>query len=170
MSPGRYDTPAPRRTVEQTDWQNWHGRQLRAAQQAEIREREGLDSVEAGTPPAGTDIAVFMVAREVDSTAVGCGALRQLDEYTAEIKRMYVLPEYRGRGIAGEIVAALEDFARTMGWRRLVLETGDRLPEAAGLYRKLGYRSIPLFGDYLGSESSLCFAKDLPVTPGTDSS
>ena len=149
------------RTIEQTSWDNWHGRLLRQAQQDELRERYGDGSEESGTAPTGEDIAVFMVARELSGEAVGCGALRQLDATTAEIKRMFVPVAHRGRGIAREILAALEDFARVEGWTRLVLETGDLQHEAIGLYESAGYHRIPKFGEYVDVEISICFGKDL---------
>ena len=149
------------RTVEQTAWDNWHGRKLREAQQDELRVRYGDGSEESGTPPTGDDIAVFMVARELSGEAVGCGALRQLDEKTAEIKRMYVVPAHRGRGIAREILAALEDYARVEGWTRLLLETGDLQHESLGLYESSGYQRIQKFGSYANVEISICLGKDL---------
>jgi len=155
------DRPRPGRTVEQTSWDNWHGRKLREAQQLELRERYGEGSSEPGTAPSEGDVTVFLVAREPSGEAVGCGALRQLDETTGEIKRMFVPVEHRGRGISHEILLALEKQARIFGWTRLVLETGERQPEAIGLYRTASYLQIPNFGPYAGEPTSLCFAKDL---------
>ena len=98
----------------------------------------------------------------VDGVAVGCGAIRRLDEVTAEIKRMYVDPSVRGRGIGRALVEALENEARVAGVTRIVLETGTRLPQAIGLYEAMGYARIPLFGEYLSSpDTSLCFGKSL---------
>jgi GNAT superfamily N-acetyltransferase len=98
----------------------------------------------------------------LDDVAVGCGAVRRLDEATAELKRMYVDPSVRGRGIGRAIVEALEREARLLGVTRIVLETGTRLPPAIRLYEAMGYAPIPLFGEYLSSpETSLCFGKSL---------
>src|SRR5688572_4420964 len=103
----------------------------------------------------------FVVAY-LENAAVGCGAVRRLDETTAELKRMYVDPSVRGQGIGRAIVAALEREARLLGVTRIVLETGTRLAPAIRLYEAMGYKRIPLFGEYLSSpETSLCFGKPL---------
>ena len=108
-----------------------------------------------------TGDGAFLVAY-LDDMAVGCGAVRRLDEATAEIKRMYVDPSVRGRGIGRALVEALECEARLVGVRRIVLETGTRLAPAIKLYEAMGYAHIPLFGEYLSSpNTSLCFGKSL---------
>jgi len=103
----------------------------------------------------------FLVAY-VDDVAVGCGAVRRLDEATAELKRMYVAPSARGQGIGRALVKALEREARLLGVTKIVLETGTRLTPAIKLYEAMGYARIPLFGEYLSSpDTSLCFGKSL---------
>lgn len=103
----------------------------------------------------------FIVAH-LDGVAVGCGAVRRLDAATAELKRMYVDPSARGRGIGREIVEALEREARMLGITKIVLETGTRLAPAIKLYEAMGYARIPLFGEYRSSpNTSLCFGKSL---------
>ena len=103
----------------------------------------------------------FLVAY-LDDAVVGCGAVRRLDETTAEIKRMYVNPSVRGRGIGRALVEALEREARLIGVTKIVLETGTRLASAIKLYEAMGYAHIPLFGEYLSSpNTSLCFGKSL---------
>jgi len=103
----------------------------------------------------------FLVAY-LDDAAVGCGAVRRLDQTTAEIKRMYVNPSVRGRGIGRALVEALEREARLIGVTKIVLETGTRLASAIKLYEAMGYEHIPLFGEYLSSpNTSLCFGKSL---------
>jgi putative acetyltransferase len=98
----------------------------------------------------------------VDGEAVGCGAVRRIDGEHAEIKRMFVAPEFRGQGLGRAIVEALEGEARRLGVSRVVLETGTRLPRAIALYESAGYARIPLFGEYTASpETSLCFGKAL---------
>jgi putative acetyltransferase len=95
-------------------------------------------------------------------TPVGCGALRQLDDATAELKRMYVAVAYRGTGLGRRLLAALEGEARLLGVRRVVLETGIRQAAALALYRATGFQSIPLFGEYLRSPTtSICLGKEL---------
>jgi GNAT superfamily N-acetyltransferase len=103
----------------------------------------------------------FLVAY-LDDMAVGCGAVRRLDEATAEIKRMYVDPSVRDRGIGRALVEALECEARLVGVTRIVLEMGTRLAPAIKLYEAMGYAHIPLFGEYPSSpNTSLCFDKSL---------
>lgn len=103
----------------------------------------------------------FVIAY-LDGAAVGCGAVRKIDPATAELKRMYVDPKARGRGVGKALVAALESEARTLGVTTVVLETGTRLRAAIGLYEAMGYKRIPLFGEYLSSpDTSLCFGTSL---------
>jgi GNAT superfamily N-acetyltransferase len=105
---------------------------------------------------------VFLVIYQ-DAVPVGCGALRIIDPETAELKRMYVSPAVRGGGLGRRLVAALEDQARALGVRRLVLETGVRQAAALALYQATGFRPIPLFGEYCRSpETSICLGKELP--------
>jgi putative acetyltransferase len=103
----------------------------------------------------------FLIAY-LDDVAVGCGAVRRLDETTAEIKRMYVDPSVRSRGIGRALVEALEREARLVDLTTIVLETGTRLASAVKLYEAMGYARIPLFAEYLSSPgTSLCFGKSL---------
>jgi GNAT superfamily N-acetyltransferase len=103
----------------------------------------------------------FVIAYLGD-VAVGCGAVRRLDPQTAELKRMYVDPSVRGRGIGRALVEALEQEARLLGVTDIVLETGTRLARAIRLYEAMGFARIPLFGEYLSSpNTSLCFGKSL---------
>jgi GNAT superfamily N-acetyltransferase len=90
------------------------------------------------------------VARDDEGTALGCGALRALGDDVAEVKRMYVVPAARGRGVSKAVLAALEDAAREHGWTTLRLETGPLQPDAIGLYTSAGYRPIGAFGAYVG--------------------
>ena len=94
-----------------------------------------------------------------DGHAVGCGAIRPYSDDAVEIKRMFVLPELRGQGIAAAVLAALEKRAAELGFRRCILETGNKQPEAIHLYQKSGYRIIPNFGQYADDESSVCMEK-----------
>lgn len=104
---------------------------------------------------------VFVIAYLGD-LAVGCGAVRRLDEATAELKRMYVDPSVRGQGIGRSLVEALEREARLLGAASVVLETGTRLAPAIKMYEAMGYVRIPLFGEYLSSpNTSICFGKSL---------
>lgn len=112
----------------------------------------------------------FLVARW-SGRPVGCGALRPLRDAAlarevgpavGELKRMYVAPEMRGRGIGRALLERLEAEARTLGIGRLVLETGTRQGEALSLYRRAGFAEIPAYGEYvLSPGTSVCLAKAL---------
>ncbi len=117
-------------------------------------------SIEGLLPEDVTDRLVFLVAR-IGSRPVACGAVRELDPATGEIKRMFVRPEHRGQGVARAILAALEARAGELGYATLRIETGSRQPEAVGLYTSAGYVAIPPFGKYVGNPYSHCFEKRL---------
>lgn len=91
--------------------------------------------------------------------AVGCGAFREYESNVAEIKRMFVKPEERGRGVAGKILTELENWARELDYTECILETGIKQPEAIRLYQKSGYEKIPSYGQYLNVENSVCMRK-----------
>jgi putative acetyltransferase len=97
----------------------------------------------------------------IGSQPFGCGAIRLIDSVTAEIKRMYIIPKARGLGLGLKLLMTLENEAVRLGASRLVLETGDRQPEALRLYKKAGFVSIPAFGEYMSSPLSVCMGKDL---------
>ena len=103
-------------------------------------------------------LGTFVVAR-ADGRAVGCGAVRLLDPTTVEVKRMYVEPEMRGRGVAKEILAYLEAAGRELRAERAVLETGIYQDEAIGLYRRAGYTEVACWGEYTTSPTSVCYEK-----------
>nr|WP_203935390.1 GNAT family N-acetyltransferase [Planosporangium mesophilum] len=148
--------------IEERPWDDPAGTALRAAQRAELDERYGCDDHEPGTPPSAADIDVFLVAVDREQgRALGCGALRRLDASVAEIKRMYVVPDARGTGVATGILRALEQAAVARGWLSLRLETGTAQPDAIRFYEREGYRSIPLFGSYVGSSVSVCYERVL---------
>jgi len=114
-------------------------------------------------PPAG----VFLVGW-VGDQAVASGGLRRHDGRTAEIKRMYVVPEHRGRGFARSVLAGLERWAVDLGYGQIVLETGVEQPEAIALYTSSGYRPVQGFGHYRDSQLSRSFGKPLSGTRGPD--
>lgn len=113
-------------------------------------------------PPEG----MFLVAY-LDGVPVGTGAWRRTavvalgGSLGAEIKRMYVVPEQRGSGLARRILAELESTAAAAGHDLLVLETGLMQPEAIGLYESAGYLPIERFGHYRDSDVNRCFGKRL---------
>lgn len=91
---------------------------------------------------------------------VGCGAFKPYDEQLVEIKRMFVLPEYRGQGVAPVVLAELERWAKELHYAGYVLETGKKQPEAIRLYEKSGYQRIPNYGQYASVENSVCMQKN----------
>ena len=107
-------------------------------------------------PPDGA----FLVAWE-GQEPVACGGVCRYDEATAELRRMYVRPEARGRGLSRALLGALEEEARGLRYDFLRLETGDRQPEAIGLYVSAGYQPIPRFGPFADDERSVCLEKRL---------
>ena len=113
-------------------------------------------------PPAG----LFLVA-EVDGEPAGCGAWRRHGDGEVEIKRVYVVPAFRRLGLAQLVVAALEDSARTAGHRCVVLNSGDRQPEALALYAALGYRPVPGYGIYAGEAGAVFLGREL-TDPGEE--
>ena len=97
--------------------------------------------------------------------AVGCGCFRSMgEEYTIEIKRMYVMPEFRGNRIAGSILMELEQWAKAEGYLISKLETGVNQPEAVSLYERCGYNQIPNYPPYVGVAESICMVKKLTGT------
>lgn len=114
-------------------------------------------------PASEQDLLIAAVAYSGD-TPVACGALRELEPSAAEVKRMYVAPEARRIGAARRILAALEERADSLGYSAVRLGTGVRQPEAIALYESCGYRHIPCFGEYEGTELCVCFEKALRST------
>ena len=92
---------------------------------------------------------------------IGCGAIKHHDINTAEVKRMYVLDQIRGQGIATEILGQLELWAEELGYHKCILETGSRQHSAIALYKKNEYEVIDNYEQYLGVENSVCFGKTL---------
>lgn len=101
----------------------------------------------------------YVVIAYENEIPVGCGALKEFKENTMEIKRMFVVPEYRKKGIASLILNELERWTAELSYSKCVLETGKKQPEAIALYTKNGYKSIPNYGQYVGINNSLCFEK-----------
>ncbi|TVZ59601.1 N-acetylglutamate synthase-like GNAT family acetyltransferase [Flavobacteriaceae bacterium MAR_2010_105] len=107
------------------------------------------------------DVIKYAVVAYEDGVPVGCGAIKMFDSDTMEIKRMYVTPEFRGKGIAGKILNALEHWASQLDCNQVVLETGINQQEALALYKKSGFERISNYGQYIGVEKSFCFRKTL---------
>ena len=107
-----------------------------------------------------TNINHVVVAYD-DVEPLGCGAFKEFEAGTVEIKRMYVRPARRGQGVARAVLAELEQWARAAGYHTAVLETGKRQPEAIGLYETSGYAHTPNYGQYIGDANSVCLRKPL---------
>ena len=140
-------------------------RALTDAQQAEMRALYEGEADIGPTREASMFVepdGVFLVLRDDDGAAVACGGVARFDDERGELKRMYVLPERRGRGLGRRLLVELEAAAQRLGYRALVLETGDRQNEALGLYVSAGYARIPCYPPYDSRALSLCFEKRLP--------
>ncbi len=126
---------------------------------ADLAEKDGDDHAFYAqfNKPVGLDPLVAYS----DGKAVACGAIKELQPGVAEIKRMFTLPEYRGQGVASRLLVALEERARSKGFRECWLETGMKQVDAVALYRKNGYAVIPNYGPYEGVAYSICFRKVL---------
>jgi putative acetyltransferase len=96
-----------------------------------------------------------------ENQAVGCGCFKKYDENTFEIKRMFVNPQFRGRGISKLILSELENWGAHLGYSKSILETGIKQIEAIGLYERFGYQRIDNYNHYIGMENSVCMAKGL---------
>ena len=96
-----------------------------------------------------------------NNKAVGCGAFKEYNTEAVEIKRMYVNPNAREKGLGKQVLNDLEDWAKEVGYTSCVLETGMRQIEAVKFYKKCGYNSIPKYGQYKDMENSVCFKKEL---------
>lgn len=91
----------------------------------------------------------------------GCGAFKKYSEDLVEIKRMFVAPNYRKKGLASKILQELEKWAGEEGFQSCILETGKRMTEAVSFYRQMNYLPIEKYPPYENVENSLCFSKNL---------
>lgn len=162
--PGAYSAPVPSVRLESAVLTDPAVRELIEELNAELRglyPEEGAvhDRLDPGELAPGE--GVLLVAVDDDGGLLGCGAVRLREPGVGEIKRMYVRPHARGRGIASALLAALEAEASALYAERLVLETGERQGEALGLYRRAGYEQIDRFGEYVDSPLSLCMGRTL---------
>jgi GNAT superfamily N-acetyltransferase len=156
LRPLTYDHPVAHDLVEQVQEeyvQRYGGRDAAVVDAAEF------------LPPLG----IFLVAG-IDGEPAGCGARRALSPGVAEIKRVYVVPRFRRRGLAQVIVGALEVGAARAGHGSVVLNTGQEQPEALALYADLGYRPIEGYGIYACSPGAVFLGKDLAPRRGTEGS
>jgi GNAT superfamily N-acetyltransferase len=108
-----------------------------------------------------TDTLKNVVIAYQAKKAIGCGVFKKLNNNSVEIKRMFTLPETRGKGIATKILEALEIWAKELTYKSCVLETGKRMNYAVNFYSKNNYNLIPNYGQYKDVENSMCFKKEL---------
>lgn len=99
-----------------------------------------------------------------DHKPIGAGAIRRYDDENVELKRVFVHTEYQGRGIGSRLVSLLMEWAVELGYKRMILETGELLVESCAVYKKLGFTVIPNYGPYVDMPESLCMAKELERT------
>lgn len=107
------------------------------------------------------DVLKEVVVFYAEDLAVGCGAIKKFDDTSVEVKRMFVVSEKRGLGVAQKILRELEMCAMELGYKKCVLETGIRQVEAVKFYKKCDYKIIPNYGQYKNMENSICFEKRL---------
>lgn len=150
-------------TVHAVDHEDEVARRLWAEQWAELGQRYGGLSSPSDIPPDGL---ISSLVGWVGDTPVGTVAVRFAAPDgiapVAEIKRLYVAPDWRGRGFSKVLMGAAEKASRRAGATRIILETGTEQPEAVALYTAIGYDAIPSYGSHRDDPRSLAFAKDLP--------
>jgi len=105
------------------------------------------------------DFIETIVIAYFENSPVGCGCFKPFNKNTAEIKRMYVDHQFRGKGISKLILKELEIWAKELGYLKTILETGIKLPTAMALYQKNGYSVIENYGAYKDLPESICFEK-----------
>ncbi|MBZ6260796.1 GNAT family N-acetyltransferase [Streptomyces olivaceus] len=136
----------------------------------DVRYGDGGDATQLDPSDFAPPNGLYLVAYDENDVPVASGGWRRQDrndegnlDGDAELKRMFVIAQVRGRGLARRILAALEDDARAAGRTRMVLETGTKQPEAVALYTSSGYEPCGKFGYYRFHDDSLCYAKALQV-------
>jgi putative acetyltransferase len=144
--------------TERTNSDNTHFKQLVIELDKDLAMRNG-DSNAFFAQFNKTDTIKHVVVAYINNIPAGCGAVKQYDDTTMEVKRMFVLPEHRGKGIAALVLKELENWCKELGFTKCILETGKKQPEAIGLYKKHNYQVIPNFGQYADVEDSVCFEK-----------
>jgi GNAT superfamily N-acetyltransferase len=126
----------------------------------ELSLRYGDGGLSPASPADFLPPGVLLVAA-LDGVPVGCGGIRPYGQDEGELKRMYVDPTVRGKGVGRTLLAALVAHARGAGMRRLLLETGTEQPEAVGLYESEGWTPVPAFGHYADDPRTRCYGLEL---------
>jgi GNAT superfamily N-acetyltransferase len=147
-------------TYRKTNANNTDFQKLVAELDADLKIRDGEDHAFYAQFNKIDRIKYVIVAYD-DELPIGCGSIREYSADTMEVKRMYVLPNRRGEGIASVILKHLEMWTLDLKFKKCLLETGINQPEAIALYKKNNYRIIPNFGKYENVENSICFEKVL---------
>jgi GNAT superfamily N-acetyltransferase len=132
---------------------------------ADLAERDGKDHSFYAQFNEIDNIKYVVIAYAGDES-VACGAIKEYAPGIMEIKRMYTLPENRGKGIASKVLSELETWASELSYEKCILETGKKQPEAIRLYEQNGYKTIPNYGQYAKIENSVCFEKQLVYNLG----
>ena len=127
---------------------------------ADLAEKDGPEHAFYAQYHQTNTLQHVLVAYDHDRP-VACGAIKPFDEEAMEVKRMFTLPTERGKGIASVLLLALETWAQELGYKKCILETGKRQPDAIQLYLKNGYHIIPNYGQYAEMDNSVCFEKNL---------
>jgi GNAT superfamily N-acetyltransferase len=126
----------------------------------ELEEADGVEDHPFFAQYNKLDSIKHVVLAYEGDTPIGCGAVKPYEGKTAEIKRIYVLPEHRSKGVAGKMLQELETWARELGFNEFILETGKTQKAAIRLYEKSGYTVMPNYGQYAGVEKSCCMRKE----------
>lgn len=144
-------------TLIRTDSDNADFRTLVALLDKDLAVRDGEDHAFYAQFNKVDAIKEVIVA--YNENPIGCGAIKPFSATEAEVKRMFVHPDYRKQGIAAKVLIELESWAAELGFTACVLETGKKQPEAIALYQKVGYHITPNYGQYIGVDNSVCMAK-----------
>ena len=147
-------------TLVRTDSDNTDFKSLVALLDQDLAVRDGEDHTFYAQFNKIDAIKAVIVAYHHENP-VGCGAIKPFSATEAEVKRMFVHPDYRKKGIAAKVLNGLESWAAELGFASCVLETGKKQPEAISLYQKSGYQVTPNYGQYVGIDNSVCMIKPL---------
>ncbi|WP_162427153.1 GNAT family N-acetyltransferase [Pontibacter pudoricolor] len=147
-------------TLTRTTSDNPDFRSLIVLLDEDLKEKDGDDHAFYAQYNKVDTIKEVIVAYK-DGVAAGCGAIKPYTKTIAEVKRMFVHPDFRRQGIAKQVLIALENWAKELNYSSTILETGMKQAEAIDLYKNSGYTVIPNYGQYAGVENSVCMKKQL---------
>ncbi len=146
--------------IKRTTSENEHFRKLVRELDADLAVKNG-DMHDFFSQFNKIDLINHVVIAFEGETPIAIGAIKAYDTKSAEVKRMFVLPVCRGKGVASKVLEELENWAKELGYTKCVLETGAHMIDAVSLYKKNGYLVTPNYGQYIGVEDSVCFEKEL---------